>query len=226
MRSFFTRPIMRQNAASLSVETAMQLIGMLDSPYVRRVAVSMKLMGLPFEHQPVSVFRHFDRFREVNPVVKAPTLVCDDGTVLMDSTLILDYLEGLVPPERRLMPAGGAARLEALRITGLALAACDKGVSLIYERERRPAEKFHEPWFGRSLGQALAAYAALEDAAGQARPWLQGEGPGAADVVTAVAWRFGQYYNAELVPAWKFPSLVKFAARAEALPAFESTPVD
>ncbi len=204
----------------------MQLIGMLDSPYVRRVAVSMKLMGIDFEHQSVSVFRQFDRFREINPVVKAPTLVCDDGTVLMDSTLILDYLEGLVAPERRLMPAAGKARQEALRLTGLALAACDKGVTLLYERERRPSEKFHEPWYDRSLGQALAAYSALEDAAGRAGPWLQGEGPNAADVVTAVAWRFGQYYNAELVPAWKFPTLATFSARAEELPAFASTPLD
>jgi glutathione S-transferase len=204
----------------------MQLIGMLDSPYVRRVAVSMKLMGIPFEHRSLSVFRHFDRFREINPVVKAPTLVCDDGTVLMDSTLILDYLEGLVAPERRLMPAAGKARQEALRLTGLALAACDKGVTLIYERERRPAEKFHEPWYERSLGQALAAYSALEDAVGRASPWLQGDGPNAADVVTAVAWRFGQYYNADLVPAWKFPALARFSAAAEALPAFESTPLD
>jgi glutathione S-transferase len=207
-------------------EAAMQLIGMLDSPYVRRVAISMKLMGIPFEHQSVSVFRHFERFREVNPVVKAPTLVCDDGTVLMDSTLILDYLEGLAAPGKRLMPAAGKERLEALRLTGLALAACDKGVSLIYERERRPAEKFHGPWYERSLGQALAAYMALEDAAGRASPWLQGKGPNAADVVTAVAWRFGQYYNAELVPAWKFPALVRFSAQAEELPAFSTTPLD
>ncbi len=204
----------------------MQLIGMLDSPYVRRVAISMKLMGIAFEHQSVSVFRHFDRFREINPVVKAPTLVCDDGTVLMDSTLILDYLEGLVPPDRRLMPPSGDARREALRITGLALAACDKGVSLVYEREQRPPEKRHDAWYERVLGQAIAAYLALEDAAGKASPWLQGAGPNAADVVTAVAWRFGQYYNAQLVPAWKFPSLVKFGAQAEALPAFESTPLE
>lgn len=203
----------------------MQLIGMLDSPYVRRVAISMKLMGIPFEHHSVSVFRNFDRFREINPVVKAPTLVCDDGTVLMDSTLILDYLEGLVPPERRLMPLAGDARREALRITGLALAACDKGVSLVYEREQRPPEKRHEPWYERVLGQALVAYAALEDAASRASPWLQGEGPNAADVVTAVAWRFGQYYNAELIPAWKFPALVRYGTQAEALPAFESTPL-
>jgi glutathione S-transferase len=204
----------------------MQLIGMLDSPYVRRVAISMKLMGIPFGHQSVSVFRHFERFRAINPVVKAPTLVCDDGVTLMDSTLILDYLEGLVPPEKRLMPLGGEARREALRIVGLALAACDKCVSLVYEREQRPPEKRHEPWNERVLGQTLAAFTALEDAVGRASPWLQGPRPNAADVVTAVAWRFGQYYNAALVPAWKFPALVRFSAAAEALPAFASTPLD
>ena len=68
----------------------MQLIGMLDSPYVRRVAVSLQLLELPFEHRSVSVFRGFDEFRRVNPVVKAPTLVCDDGTALMDSGLIIE----------------------------------------------------------------------------------------------------------------------------------------
>ena len=64
----------------------MILVGMLDSPYVRRCAVSMKLMGIPFEHRSLSVFRTFEQFRAINPVVKAPTLVCSDGAVLMDST--------------------------------------------------------------------------------------------------------------------------------------------
>ncbi|HEX4943387.1 MAG TPA: glutathione S-transferase [Usitatibacteraceae bacterium] len=204
----------------------MQLIGMLDSPYVRRVAISMKLMEIPFEHRPLSVFRHYERFRDINSVVKAPSLVCDDGVVLMDSTLILDYLEGLVAPERRLMPLRGDARREALRLTGLALAACDKGVSLVYEREQRPPERRHEPWYERVLAQTLAAFTALEDATGKADPWLQGTGPNAADIAVAVAWRFGQYYNAQGVPAAKFPALVKFSAQAEALPAFQSTPLD
>jgi glutathione S-transferase len=204
----------------------MQLIGMLDSPYVRRVAISMKLMGIAFEHRSVSVFRQFEIFRGINPVVKAPTLVCDDGVVLMDSTLILDYLEGLVPPDRRLMPLAGEARREALRLIGLALAACDKSVSLVYEREQRPPEKRHDAWYERVLGQALAAFAVLEDAAGRASPWLQGAAPGAADIATAVAWRFAQHCHAELVPAWKFPALARYSTQAEALPAFESTPLD
>src|SRR5207248_4627636 len=75
---------------------AMILVGMLDSPYVRRCAISMKLMGVPFDHRSLSVFRTFEQFRAINPVVKAPTLVCSDGAVLMDSTLILDYVESQV----------------------------------------------------------------------------------------------------------------------------------
>src|SRR4051812_44860053 len=138
----------------------MRLIGMLDSPYVRRVAVSMKLMGVPFEHEAVSVFRHLDRFREINPVVKAPTLVCDDGTVLMDSTLILDYAETLVAPPRRLMPAAAGARLEALHVVGIALAATDKCVQVVYEKEQRAVPDAR--WTNRIVGQANEAFAWLE----------------------------------------------------------------
>src|SRR6187551_2127448 len=72
---------------------AMKLIGMLDSPYVRRVAVCLDVLGVPFEHEAVSVFSTFERFREINPVVKAPTMICDDGGILMDSGLILQYVE-------------------------------------------------------------------------------------------------------------------------------------
>ena len=49
----------------------MKLVGMLDSPYVRRVAISLQLLGLRFEHQSLSVFRGFDEFQRINPVVKA-----------------------------------------------------------------------------------------------------------------------------------------------------------
>lgn len=204
----------------------MKLIGMLDSPYVRRVAVSMKLMGLPFEHEPVSVFRTYEQFKAINPVVKAPTLVCDDGTVLMDSTLILDYLEGIAPAARRLMPGEAGARKEALRVIGLAMAGCEKGVALLYERDKRPVEKQHRPWLDRVTEQANAAFAELERAAAKADPWLQGRAFNAADVAAACAWRFAQYYDSAEIPAARCPALVAYSARAEALPEFASTPLD
>jgi glutathione S-transferase len=204
----------------------MILIGMRDSPYVRRVAISMKLMGLAFEHRLVSVFRHFDQFAAVNPVVKAPTFVCDDGTVLMDSTLILDYLEHCVPGGNALMPQAGDARKVALRLIGLAMAANEKGVSLVYEKEQRPPERMHQPWVDRAIGQVHAAFGDLEKAAALARPWLQGEAINAADVAVAVAWRFGQHYNAKEVPAARYPALVEYSRRAEALPEFAAVPLD
>ena len=53
---------------------------MLDSPYVRRATISIDLLGRPFEHRAVSVFTHFGEFQAIDPVVKAPSLICDDGT--------------------------------------------------------------------------------------------------------------------------------------------------
>ena len=202
----------------------MILVGMLDSPYVRRCAISMKLMQIPFEHQPVSVFRHFERFQEINPVVKAPSFVCDDGTVLMDSTLIIDYLETCVEPGRALMPATGAPRRDALRLIGLAMAACEKCVSIVYEKEQRAV--VDAKWMGRVTSQANIAFGELEKAAASANTWLQGERFNAADVAVACAWRFGQYYNAAEVPASRYPALVAYSKRAEALPEFSSTPLD
>jgi glutathione S-transferase len=217
----------------------MILVGMLDSPYVRRVAVSLKLMGLPFEHQSVSVFRHFERFQSINPVVKAPSFVCDDGTVLMDSTLILDYVETLVPAEKRLMPAAGKARLEGLRRIGIALAAADKCVSIVYEKERRAV--IDKPWMDRVTAQANTAFGLLEALGpGMRKPSSNGADDlfalqndpnasarfDAADVAIACAWRFSQYYDATEIAAQRYPNLVAFSARAEQLPEFVSTPLD
>src|SRR3954468_24750823 len=102
----------------------MRLIGMLDSPYVRRTAITLNYMGINFEHQPLSVFNNFAEFQAINPIVKAPTLVFDSGEVLMDSTIILHYAESAVPASRRLMPHLGEDFRIALQIVGLALTAC------------------------------------------------------------------------------------------------------
>lgn len=202
----------------------MRLIGMLDSPYVRRTAVSLKLMGLPFQHEAVSVFRDYEAFADINPVVKAPTLVLDDGTVLMDSTLILEHLEQLAPPERRLTPTDVAARARALRVVGLALAACEKAIQIVYERELRPAEKQHQPWVDRVCGQLLAAAHLLESEF-SAGGWLFGR-PLQADTTAAIAWRFIQEKIADVVDCDRHPALVRLSARAEALPEFMSTPFE
>lgn len=202
----------------------MQLIGMLDSPYVRRVAVSLQLLGLPFEHRSISVFSTFEQFRQINPVVKAPSLVCDDGTVLMDSTLILDYAESLAAPARSLMPTDIGARLQSLHIIGLALAVCEKSVQIVYERMLRPAEKLHQPWVDRVTGQLLAACEALESALMRRPLTLAGQGIDQATITTAVAWHFARTMLPDVLSAQAFPALQKFSQQAETLPEFASAP--
>ncbi|UUX96958.1 glutathione S-transferase [Aquabacterium sp. J223] len=201
----------------------MKLIGMLDSPYVRRVAISLQLLGVDFEHHSLSVFRTFDEFSRINPVVKAPTLVCDDGEVLMDSTLILDYAEALARP-RTLMPQGLDELQRSLQLIGLALAATEKCVQVVYEHGVRPAEKLHRPWLDRVIGQALAAYDELERRLA-ARPLVVDSARiDQAGVTVAVAWHFTQRMTPEAVPAERFPHLVALSAAAESLPEFQATP--
>jgi glutathione S-transferase len=202
----------------------MQLIGMLDSPYVRRVAISLRLLGLPFEHRAVSVFTTFEQFQRINPVVKAPSLICDDGEVLMDSTLILEYAEALAAPRKSLMPSGIAARQHALRVIGLALAACEKTVQYVYETNLRPVEKQHQPWLDRVRGQLLAAYGALEVEVRRAIPDSSKTGITQAGVTSAVAWSFGQMMLPEIVLAAEYPALRAFSAQAEELEAFMAAP--
>ena len=202
----------------------MQLIGMLDSPYVRRVAISLRLMDLPFEHRSISVFRAFEQFRQINPVVKAPSLVCDDGQVLMDSTLILDYAQALAGPGKSLMPAALPERQHALRLIGLALAACEKTVQIVYERELRPPEKQHEPWVDRVRGQLAAAYSGLESELRRRPLERSSRDITQAGVTVAVAWSFTQLVLPTLMSAAEHPAVSEFSAEAERLPEFLAAP--
>jgi glutathione S-transferase len=201
----------------------MKLIGMLDSPYVRRVAISLQLLGLRFEHQSLSVFRGFAQFQQINPVVKAPTLLCDDGTVLMDSTLILQYAQALAAP-RSLMPVQLPALQQDLRLIGLALAATEKSVQIVYERGLRPPEKLHAPWVERVTGQMLAAHRLLEQALTEQPLHASPDALRQAHVTLAVGWHFTRQMLPELLPAADFPLQSALSAAMEALPEFRAAP--
>lgn len=201
----------------------MRLIGMLDSPYVRRVAISLELLGVSFEHEALSVFSTFEQFRRINPVVKAPTLVCDDGEVLMDSSLILQFVEANTTLGRSLWPTDALARQHDFRVLGLALAACDKCVQLVYERNLRPQAAQHEPWIERVTNQILAAFVALEQEIKNRQP-VFAQAQTQAAITAAVVWRFTQSMLADIVRAEQYPALVKLSQRLEAIPAFGKYP--
>ncbi|HEY3809467.1 MAG TPA: glutathione S-transferase family protein [Steroidobacteraceae bacterium] len=206
----------------------MLLIGMYDSPFVRRVAISLKLCDIAYEHADWSIGADFERIRQYNPLVRVPSLVLDDGEVLMDSQALLDYLDELVGPQRALLPRVGRERRTALRLMAGAMGAAEKAREQVYERAFRPPEKRHEPWLARCRTQMHGALAELERYAcgrGEGR-WLVGERMTQADITLVCAFTFlsqALSLNAHSAP---YPALRALAARCEALPEFQSTKLD
>src|SRR5262249_57687851 len=134
----------------------MILVGQYDSPLVRRVAVSLRVLGFSYEHDTRSVFADFDAMRKINPLGRIPALVLDGGETLIDSTAILDWLDQEVGPARALVPASGAARRRALRLVALGTGAVDKVGAAAYERLIRPADYPWPEWIAPCPTHALA----------------------------------------------------------------------
>lgn len=199
----------------------MILIGQYDSPFVRRVGIALTLYGIGFEHRPWSTFGDAERLRPYNPLTRVPTLVLDDGDVLIDSHTIIDYLDSLIPPSERLFPVAEPARHRAMKVAAMATGLADKAVSLFYEK--RMHAQASDVWVARCRGQISGVLAALEaDRAGRATPYWLGDRIGHADIAVAAALRFVAEAHAGVIDLSGFPALAAHAAKLEALPAFQA----
>jgi glutathione S-transferase len=199
------------------------LIGMFDSPFVRRVAVSMNLLWMPFEHRNWSIGKDFELIRQFNPLGRVPTLVQSDGEALIESSAILDFLDETAGPERALLPRTGGARREALRIIAIAIGAAEKGVIQVYETAFRPPEKRYRPWLERCHTQMHAGLAELDRLCqGRAGEWLVGGRITQADITATCVYTFLSDALAINRDAVAYPSLSAVAARCEAMSEFHS----
>jgi glutathione S-transferase len=197
------------------------LIGQYDSPFVRRVAITMHLYSMPFEHRPWSTFGDGDKVASFNPLRRVPTLVLDDGEVLIESTAILDYLDELVGPSKALIPDSGRARRAALKICALGTGLGDKAVALFYERVLH--KQTSETWVNRCRMQINAVLKALEEERSKrTTPHWFGEAMGHADIAVACALRFTSEAHAGTIDLAEWPSLAAHAARCEATEPFRT----
>ena len=203
------------------------LIGMFDSPFVRRVAVSASLLGIPFEHRNWSVGKDFDKIREFNPLGRVPTWVLPDGEALIESAMILDYLDQTVGADRALLPQAGLQRRAALRIMAIAGGAAEKGVLQLYEKAFRPEEKRHEAWVARCRLQLHGALAELERLASPRRGgWMVGEHMTQADITTNCVFTFLRQALDVDPQSTLYPTLAELSRRCEALPVFRAVRED
>jgi glutathione S-transferase len=198
----------------------MILIGQYDSPFVRRVGIALTLYNLPFEHRPWSSFGEADKIRRYNPLTRVPTLVLDNGEVLIDSHIILDYLDSLMPAEARMFPSAEPVRHQALKVAALATGLGDMAVSLFYETKLHAAAS--DVLINRRRTQIANVLAALEaDRASRKTDYWFGGRIGHADIVVATVLRFMAEVHAGLIAMADHPALSAHAARLEALPAFQ-----
>lgn len=202
----------------------MKLIGMLDSPFVRRTAISLNCLELEFEHLSLSVFKDYENFQQLNPMVKAPTLLLDNGTRLVDSSLILQYAEGIA--RKSLFSTDATAFARELEIIGTASIANEKTVQIVYEHEIRPLDKLHEPWLARVTEQVNFAFAQLERLLLENADLLQADSLNHAAITAAVAWTFTQNMRPGLIDAESFPTIANWCNQAEETQAFKQFPYD
>jgi glutathione S-transferase len=197
----------------------MILIGQYDSPFVRRVGIALALYGIPFKHTPWSVFGDAAKLRDFNPLMRVPTLVLDDGEVLGDSHLILDYLDNIVSDHETMFPKTEPDRHRHLAVAALATGLGDKCVSLFYERRLHDAPS--PVWTERLTAQIGAAMARLEaDRAARSTACWFGDRIGHADVAVACVLRFGAEALPDAVDLTRFPALAAHCARLEATEVF------
>ena len=194
----------------------MILWGVLDSPFVRRVAVALHHHGLPFERRALSVFGDFEEIRQANPLGQAPALTLDSGEVLTNTHAILDWLDHIAPATT-LMPEANC--LDVLQIEAVANGLADKAVGLNWETRHRPPELHWQEAIDRTTTQIAAAL-----------DWLDSRATSTplfgtltrADIGLACATRF----MAEKHPALftGSPALHAHLDACEALPPFAAAP--
>ena len=198
----------------------MKLVIARPSPFARKARVALLEKAIPFETEIDLPWNPGAAAASFNPLGKIPILVLDDGRVVHDSKVIVEYLETL-GRRPRLLPADAAARLAHKQIEATADGICDAVVLIVLERSRAPALQSSD-WIARQMRKVEAGTAALAGELG-ANEWFVGDEFGLADI--AVGCMLG-YLELRLPECdWRKPhaNLAAFATRIFERPSFQAT---
>ena len=199
----------------------MKLVGPWLSGFTRRTAITMKLLGIPFEHLDLNAYTDKEAVRRYSPMGKVPALVLDDGAVLIDSAGIIDVLHEMVSPEKALIPPSGAARREALQLIGIGLAIYPK-LSALFDESLRPEEYRLQSAVQGFAEQAIIGFNLLEAQTGDG--WYVNDTLSQADIMAVVCYQAAaKFVLPDAVNARTFPRLAALADRAMKIDAFAST---
>jgi len=198
------------------------LVGQLDSPFVRRVAATMTQYGLPFDLHNLSVFGDRAEVMRLNPLGKVPALILDDGETLIESALIIDYLDELAEEGRVLTPKTGARRRQILRIAAIAAGISERAVQLRSETVRRPINLQSPEFIEAYIASIRASLDFLERSIEAS--WSCGDAPTHADfAITANLGHLTARVD-EFSDLSTWPKLAAIREAGEKLEAFRANP--
>lgn len=198
------------------------LWGRYASPFVRRVAVTLHEYAIDYHHESLMPFGP-DKLRlaGVNPIARVPALQLSNHEVLVDSAVIIDYLDELAGPDRALTPRSGAPRRQVLTSLAVALGANEKLVAGLYERHFRPRELWHKPWLDACDQQVADGFKWLDEQCHST--WFGGAQMSQADITIAVFWLFGSTKRPGFFAKLQCRRLEALAARMALRPSFLAT---
>ncbi len=199
----------------------MKLVGPWLSGFTRRTAITLKLLGISFEHLNLNAYTDKEEVRRYSPMGKVPALILDNGEVLIDSAGIIDVLHETVGPERALLPPSGAPRLKALQLIGIGLAIYPK-LSALFDESLRPESHRLQSAMEGFAEQAIIGFKMLEEETGDG--WLVNDTLSQADIMTVVCYQGASLLVLpDVVTAKAFPRLAALTERAMKIDAFAST---
>jgi glutathione S-transferase len=199
---------------------AMILVGQYDSPFVRRVAVTLHHYHMPFTRQPLSVFGDFKKMGEINPLVRVPALILETGEILIDSNAILDHLDHMAGQVRALTPGHGPERRKVLHACALSTGCSDKVVALYFERHFHDKKAISAELDKRLSSQLTATLLQLEHDCGI--PWFNDSKMTQADVTIGCMLSHLKLRLPEFFPTDKYPKLHALSRHCEMMPEFDA----
>jgi glutathione S-transferase len=199
----------------------MKLVGSLTSPFVRKVRIVLSEKRIVYDFDVDIPWESTTHVAEYNPLGKVPVLVMDDGTILYDSRVIVDYLDS-ANPVSRLMPEFNRERSMVKRWEALADGICDAASTIFLERKRPDALQSAE-WIARQQKKVMLGLEVAARDLGD-KKWCEGNVYTLADIALGCTLGYLSFRFPEI--KWRmFPNLAGLVDMLEERASFiETTP--
>ena len=199
----------------------MKLIGSSTSPFARKVRIVLAEKKLDCQIENINVWAPDSPILDYNPLGKVPCLIMDDGGVLFDSRVIVEYLDSITPV-CRLLPPPGRERIEVKCWEALGDGIVEAAVNIRIENTQRSTEQRSQAWIERQQGKLRASFESLSSGLAD-RPFCTGNNYSLADVAVGTALAYVAYRLPELGWQHDFENLNRLREKLEQRPSFQET---